>query len=120
MEAGTLTQMNVRIGEHLKQAGDDALSSIGFTPTQAVRALWKYAAQRGEALEEVKRFLMKAETDSAQGESELNALYEGWRIIPDGLAALGVSAEAMFQASQDEVSIIEAARLERAAQKGWL
>ena len=120
MEAEALTQMNVRMGAHIKQAGDDALSSIGFTPTQAVRALWKYAAQRGEALEEVKQFLVKAESDSAQGESAMAALHEGWHIIPDGLATLGVSAEAMAQASQDEASIIEEARLERAAQKGWL
>ena len=120
MEAGALTQMNVRMGAHLKQTGDDALSSIGFTPTQAVRALWKYAAQRGEALEEVKRFLMKAEADSAQGESALGALHEGWQIIPDGLAALGISAEAMAQVSQDDASSIEEARLKRAEQKGWL
>lgn len=120
METGAVTQMNVRIGAHLKQAGDDALSSIGFTPTQAVRALWKHAAQRGEALEEVKRFLMKAEGVSAQDEADLNALREGWRIIPDGLASLGISAEAMAHVSKDDASIIEEARLQRAVQKGWL
>ena len=120
METGALTQMNVRMGARLKQTGDDALSSIGFTPTQAVRALWKYAAQRGEALEEVKQFLMKAEGNSTQGESALNALQEGWQIIPDGLAALGISAETLAHVVQDEASIIEEARLERAEQKGWL
>lgn len=120
MKTEAITQMNVRIGSQLKQAGDDALSSIGFTPTQAVRALWKYAAQRGEALEEVKRFLSKAESGPAQGETIENALHEGWQIIPCGLSALGISAEAMARAVRDDAADIEAARLERADQKGWL
>ena len=120
METGTITQMNVRISAHLKQAGDDALSSIGLTPTQAVRALWKLAAQRGEALEEVKRFLAKAQGDSARPGPALDPLHEGWRIIPDGIPALGISAEAMAQAVQDESAVIEEARLERAERKGWL
>ena len=120
METGTLTQMNVRIGARLKQAGDDALLSIGFTPTKAVRVLWNYAAQRGEALEEVRQFLTKAEGGLAQAEAASSALQTGWQIIPGGLSALGVSAETMAQAVQDDAAIIEAARLERAELKGWL
>ena len=120
MESDTLTQMNVRIGARLKQAGDDALSSIGFTPTRVVRALWEYAAQRGEALEEVKQLLVKAESGSLQRESTHDALRDGWQIIPDGLSALGISAESMTLVAQDESAAIEAARLERAEQKGWL
>ena len=120
MGAGTLTQMNVRIGAHLKQAGDDALSSIGFTPTQAVRALWTYAAQRGESLEEVRRFLEKAEGGQSQTERASNTLRAGWQIIPDGLSALGISAGALAQVVQDEPGVIEAMRLERAESKGWL
>lgn len=120
MEAGMLTQMNVRISARLKQTGDDALLSIGFTPTKAVRTLWNYAAQRGEALEEVKQFLTKAESGLTQAEAASSVLQAGWRIIPDGLSSLGISAETMAQVVQDDAEIIEAARLERAEQKGWL
>ncbi len=119
MEAGMLTQMNVRIGASLKQNGDEALSSIGFTPTQAVRVLWQYAAQRGESLEEVKRFLMKAENNATEAVSS-DVLHEGWQIIPNGLSSLGISSGAMAQAVEDSSAIIEDARLERAIQKGWL
>lgn len=119
MEAGTFTQMNVRIGAHLKHNGDEALSSIGFTPTQAVRVLWQYAAQRGESLEEVKRFLMKAENNTVKTASS-DVLQAGWQIIPNGLSSLGISEEAMVQAIKDDSGIIEDARLEQAKQKGWL
>ena len=120
MNAGTLTQMNVRISAQVKQEGDEALASIGFTPTQAVRALWSHAAKRGEALEEVKRFLMKVERGSAKGELASSALEAGWQIIPNGLAELGISSEAMARVVQDEPALIEDARLERFELKGWL
>ena len=120
VETKPFTQMNVRIGAQVKQTGDEALSSIGFTPTQAVRALWTYAAQRGKALEEVKQFLLAAERGSMQAEPAPSVLKTGWQIIPNGMVALGISAQAMAQATQDEVALIDDARVERAKQKGWL
>ena len=120
MGTETLTQMNVRMGSQLKLTGDEALSSIGFTPTQAVRTLWQYAALRGEALEEVRQLLMKAKRGAAQAEAGPSALEAGWRIIPDGMAQIGISAEAMARAVQDDTSLIDGARNERAKQKGWL
>ena len=85
-----------------------------------MRALWNHAAKRGEALEEVKRFLERAERDSAQAEPLPSALQAGWQIIPCGLAELGISAETMARAVQDEPALVEDARLERAERKGWL
>ena len=42
-------QVNVRMDSELKHAGDAALAEAGWSPTQAVRALWTYAAQhKGE------------------------------------------------------------------------
>lgn len=38
-------QMNTRIDADLKRAGDAALAQAGYTPTQAVRALWTFAAR---------------------------------------------------------------------------
>lgn len=38
------TQMNVRIDRTLKERGDVALAKAGFTPSQAVRAVWEFAA----------------------------------------------------------------------------
>ena len=90
MDSAALTQMNVRIDAALKSAGDEALSSIGFSPTQAVRALWERSAQRGEQLEVVRRFLVGEENDANQNPKS-RALEAGWQIIPMGLSTLGIS-----------------------------
>lgn len=37
-------QVNARMDSELKRAGDAALAKAGWTPTQAVRALWSFAA----------------------------------------------------------------------------
>lgn len=122
MGSATVTQMNVRIDASLKTAGDEALSSIGFSPTQAVRALWERAAQRGEQLEAVKRFLNDG-TAEASRNPKLDVLEAGWRIVPEGLAALGISESSFTNDPLNELdasALREAAHLERARQKGWL
>ncbi|MDO4890505.1 MAG: type II toxin-antitoxin system RelB/DinJ family antitoxin [Coriobacteriaceae bacterium] len=48
MGTSVTVQMNIRIDSELKQSGDAALADMGFTPSQAVRGLWKRASQRGE------------------------------------------------------------------------
>lgn len=40
-----MAQMNTRIDRRLKERGDAALARAGFTPSQAVRALWEFAAE---------------------------------------------------------------------------
>ena len=37
-----LTQMNTRIDAELKAAGDAALAHLGYTPSAAVRGLWRF------------------------------------------------------------------------------
>ena len=39
------SQLNVRIDSDLKRAGDAVFTSIGLSPSQAVRALWELAAR---------------------------------------------------------------------------
>ena len=41
--AAIMTQMNTRIEQDLKQRGDAVLAEAGFSPSEAVRALWKFA-----------------------------------------------------------------------------
>lgn len=38
-------QINARIAPELKARGDAALLNAGFSPTQAIRALWDFAAE---------------------------------------------------------------------------
>ena len=58
-------QLNVRMDEQLKQSGDAALASIGFSPSETIRIIWKKASLRGKDLEEVRRFLGKELTDTS-------------------------------------------------------
>ena len=37
-------QMNVRIDDTVKRAGDMAFANAGLTPTQVVRSVWEFAA----------------------------------------------------------------------------
>ena len=53
----SIVQINARLEQPLKQAGNDALASIGFSPSEAIRALWEKAARRGKDLEEVQMLL---------------------------------------------------------------
>lgn len=41
-------QMNVRIDENVKALGDAVLAEAGYTPTDAVRLLWTFAAKCGD------------------------------------------------------------------------
>ena len=40
-----MMQMNTRISRSLKERGDEALERAGYSPSQAVRKLWDFAAR---------------------------------------------------------------------------
>lgn len=42
VSGGRQVQMNTRIDERLKELGDDVLRRMGYTPSAAVRSLWRY------------------------------------------------------------------------------
>ena len=62
-------QLNARMSRNLKEAGDDALATIGLSPTQAVRALWEKAAKRGKDLDEVAALLLLKPESGAETEA---------------------------------------------------
>ena len=49
-------QMNTRISKDLKTRGDAALAKAGYTPTEAVRLLWGWAASQAHDPEKIDRF----------------------------------------------------------------
>lgn len=78
-DAAAMTQMNVRIPVQEKEWGSAALESIGFSPSQAVRALWHKAALRGKDLEEVRELLGGSQRDaSADGDDVLEQGHGLW------------------------------------------
>ena len=64
------TQMNLRIDAQIKEQGDAALEQAGYSPTQAVRTIWEYAALHAHDPQAVRSLLQQAE---AEGVSERNA-----------------------------------------------
>ena len=113
------TQLNARLNCDLKTAGDAALSQIGFSPTQAVRALWEKAARRGEDLEQVEQLLSSASRETAH-DAQANPddiVREGWALIDEARAALGIGAsEARELPSDDE--LLADALYDRMAERG--
>ena len=66
---GADAQLNVRMNKTLKNRGTAALSEIGLTPSEAIRALWKRAALRGSDLQAIDELLSGngREIDAAPG-----------------------------------------------------
>lgn len=104
------TQMNIRIPQGLKKAGDEALAQIGLTPTLAVRALWEKAAQRGENLQEIVQLLTPTKTS----EPESTTLQDGWSITQRFLAQYGQAS----QATPTDDELLEDYWLERLEERG--
>ena len=70
--AVTSATVNVRLDRELKAAGEEALGDAGFSPSGAVRALYRAASRRGRDLERVCNALACAdESDGAERSSGL-------------------------------------------------
>lgn len=61
-------QMNLRIDPTLKREGDEALAQAGYTPTQAVRALWDFAARHRNRPSEIREALSFGEANPSEEE----------------------------------------------------
>lgn len=96
----TEAQVNVRMSAELKKAGDAVLAKAGITPSQAVRALWTYAADHEDDPRKVASMLMSngttAEEEAAERERaerirrrrELAA--RGPKLMEEGCRAMGI------------------------------
>ena len=114
-----MIQLNARIDRELKAAGDSALSLIGFSPSQAVRALWGKAARRGKDLEEVAELLSQTTgrrlKEEATTEAQ-DAVRQGWELMDDVYASLGVDLELEHDFPSDD-DLLERALFERMAER---
>lgn len=87
LSAAKTVQMNVRIDEETKEAGDAAFARIGLTPSQTVRLLWGYAARHANDPEALRILLGKLDDEQAEGgasseqERRIEAFHEGWALI---------------------------------------
>ena len=119
--ATDMVQMNVRIPRALKVAGDEALASVGFTPSGAVRALWEKVAERGEGLSEIVSLL--SGTSDAHAMASLDdddPVFRGQRIIDDGLRAMGIDPSRLKPSGLSDEELMEAAYYDKMAERGLL
>ena len=110
----TMVQMNTRIDADLKQRGDEALKRAGFTPSQAIRALWEYAADHALEPKAIRSALEGDEDVLARKKQEA----EGHKAYEEGLALAKRFAEKTgvplnFDYEMDEQEMLEQALYER-------
>lgn len=94
-----MTQFNTRMEKQLKQAGDSVLKDAGFTPSQAVRALWRLAVNNSNNPKAIKELLEDASATPARLESDLEterklqALRDGKKRMQAAFEELGLASE---------------------------
>lgn len=76
MDAATISQtnsvqMNVRIGDRLKRAGDDVLLQLGMTPSAAVRGLWEFLVAHQDEPEAVRAVIDPTTSQSVQDHKQM-------------------------------------------------
>lgn len=87
-------QVNARIDPDLKSRGDAALASAGFTPTQAVRALWELAARNADTPQNIEAALYperverQVQAEDSERSRKVVAAKKGPLIVEDALASL--------------------------------
>ena len=111
-------QLNARLDRDLKASGDAALALIGFSPTQAVRALWEKAAKRGKDLEEVARLLAPAEEAPVAADSpEDDPSAHVRAMILDFYESHGIDPTVVHDTRSDK-EMLEEALYERMVERG--
>lgn len=90
-------QINARIDASLKEEGDAALANAGFTPTQAVRAVWAMARKYASRPTELRERLLPDEAERKRKEEDaerarlLKLAEEGPNIMKNAYKNLGLS-----------------------------
>ena len=118
-------QMNTRIDESVKSAGDAVFERIGYTPSRVVRAMWGYASRHESNPEDVEKMLRTAEgldvSEEAERECKIALAEGGPCIFESFLEEVGISEmPAYVDEGLSPAEIREQAAIERAIQKGRL
>lgn len=117
-----VAQLNVRIPQQVKAEGDAALSALGVSTTEFMRALWEKLAAGGEGRDEVVASVLGGDVDASARSARMAALSRARAIYEDGMARLGINPDAIsYTLSEGDDSDQEAyvdALLSRMAERG--
>lgn len=125
--ANSLTQqMNIRIDGALKEKGDSVFESIGWSPSQAVRALYETAVRHRYDAATLRSFLTGSEGEEDSKpvveNSKLRIAEEGRRAADKAIKELGISKEAMQKvwSTTSDKELLEQAMYERMVERGLI
>lgn len=102
------SQVNARLSTSLKRCGDAALANAGITPSQAVRAVWGFAALHANEPKKIVAALYPdqegSEDVALERERKVQLVHEGSRFVEDALLKAGLSVpSALEMPSEDEL-----------------
>lgn len=117
---GIALQMNVRIDDELKAAGDSALAEAGYTPSCAVRLLWQRVSDMQGRPEQIVDLLdPRRQTGVEADRMRRRAAIERGRHLCDGfLLEHGVDPGVPRDGLPNDAELREEAFLERWAERG--
>ena len=120
--ASDTVQINARISRPLKERGDAALERAGYSPSQAIRKLWDFAANNAHNPRAIQS-MFGAEEESALRDAEeerarrREVVMKSANIVADAYERLGITpSDWTTNASYEEMR--ECALLERLRERG--
>lgn len=117
-----MVQMNTRISRSLKERGDAALERAGYTPSQAIRKLWDYAANNAHNPRAIQN-LFDAEDEAEKREAEEERArrravsLKGASIVAEAYERYGIEASD-FTKNASYAELRDEALLERLRERG--
>lgn len=90
-------QLNTRIDATLKEEGDRVFAALGYTSSEVVRILWRFAQQHTENPEEVRRALSALDSRESADESvlqeKLSRIEQGPSLMKGFFASYGFTPD---------------------------
>ena len=115
-------QMNVRIDAALKKQGDRAFERIGSSPSEMVRALWRYASRHANEPETLRHLMEELEGESEAQDVILEPTRRGWEIMEEAYHALGIAPAPLPEDDEERLAyydeLKEEAWLDRQRERG--
>lgn len=111
------SQMNVRIDDDIRIAGNEAFESIGWTPSQAAREVWAYAARNRRnprKLREMRRLL-----EDAPAAPRPSKAMEGASMVEEFRVKMGLEPQ-QLEEQLSYAELKELAMRERLEERGLL
>ena len=117
----TTTQFNVRIDANTKTLGDEAFSSINYTPSRIVQEVWGFAARNRRSKKALRQLVdlvaAPAEEPASERERKARLIEDGPGILLRMLAENGVENPESIVLPSDE-DLLYQAYLDKMAERG--